>query len=57
MKNVCLILLLCCLVVGSGGAKKPPLSPTQVVDGKSIIIPPEFDIVPEEEVSQSDLKQ
>lgn len=57
MKKVCLILLLCCLVVACGGAKKPPLSPTQIVDGKSIIIPPEFDIVPEEEVTQSDLKQ
>ena len=48
MKKVCVILLLCCSVMACSGVKKPPLSPTQVVDGKSIIIPPEFDVVPEE---------
>ena len=37
----CLVLLVAC------GHKKPPLAPTQVVDGKSIIVPPEFDVVPE----------
>lgn len=27
--------------------KKPPLSDTQIVNGKSIVVPPEFDLVPE----------
>ena len=57
MKKIVIMILLCCLVMACSGVKKPPLSPTQIVDGKSIIIPPEFDVVPEEEVSQSDLKQ
>ena len=37
----CLFLLVAC------GHKKPPLAPTQTVNGKSIIVPPEFDVVPE----------
>lgn len=37
----CLVLLVAC------GHKKPPLAPTQTVNGKSIIVPPEFDVVPE----------
>ena len=57
MKKIIIMVLLCCSVMACSGVKKPPLSPTQVVNGKSIIIPPEFDIVPEEEVTQSDLKQ
>ena len=48
MKKVVLIILLCC-VVGACGVKKPPLAPTQLVDGRSIIVPPEFDVVPEKE--------
>lgn len=46
MKKI-VVLLVCCLVIGCSGVKKPPLAPTQIVDGKSIVIPPEFDIVPE----------
>ena len=46
MKKVILIALLSCIIVGCA-PKKPPLAPTQVVDGKSIIIPPEFDTVPD----------
>ena len=46
MKKVVLIVLVCCVIIGCS-PKKPPLAPTQVVDGKSIIIPPEFDIVPD----------
>ena len=42
------LLLLSCFVLLVGcGHKKPPLAPTQTVDGKSIIVPPEFDILPE----------
>ena len=41
------LLILSCLVLLAGcGHKKPPLAPTQVVDGKSIVVPPEFDVVP-----------
>ena len=46
MKKVVLIALLSCIIVGCA-PKKPPLAPTQVVNGKSIIIPPEFDTVPD----------
>ena len=42
-----LSILLCLLLLTACGHKKPALAPTQTVDGKSIIIPPEFDIVPE----------
>ena len=48
MKKVVMMILLCCSVVACSGVKKPPLSPTQVVDGKSIVIPPEFNVVPDE---------
>ena len=42
------LLLLSCLILLVGcGHRKPPLAPTQTVDGKSIIVPPEFDVVPE----------
>ena len=42
------ILFLTCLILLVGcGHKKPPLAPTQTVNGKSIIVPPEFDVVPE----------
>ena len=53
MKKMMVMILLCCLVVACSGVKKPPLSPTQVVDGKSIVIPPEFDVVPEEESAEA----
>ena len=46
MKKIYLVLFLCLGVVACA-PKKPPLSPTQIVDGKSIIIPPEIDIIPE----------
>ena len=42
------IMFMLCLVLLAGcGHKKPELSPTQTVDGKSIIVPPEFDVIPE----------
>jgi len=52
MRKIVMMILLCCSVVACSGVKKPPLSPTQVVDGKSIIIPPEFDVVPEAEKTE-----
>ena len=42
-----LLLLSCLLLLVGCGHKKPPLAPTQTVDGKSIIVPPEFDVIPE----------
>ena len=38
--------LSCILLVGCGH-KKPELTPTQMVDGKSIVVPPECDVIPE----------
>ena len=35
-----------CVVIGACVQKKPALSNTQIVNGKSIVIPPEFDIKP-----------
>lgn len=48
MKKIIILCFICLIIVGCSGIKKPPLSPTQVVDGQSIIIPPEFDVMPEE---------
>lgn len=42
-----IIFLLCTILLVACGHKKPELAPTQVVNGKSIIIPPEFDVIPE----------
>ena len=42
-----LFILSCLVLLASCGHKKPELAPTQMVDGKSIIIPPEFDVIPE----------
>ncbi len=45
MKKV-FICILCLFVFGCQPASKEPLTPTQIVDGKSIVIPPEFDLKP-----------
>ncbi|MBR4932144.1 MAG: hypothetical protein IKZ02_03865 [Alphaproteobacteria bacterium] len=46
MKKICL-LILCGLLVGACSAnKKPALEQTQIVDGKSIVMPPEFYVLP-----------
>ena len=42
-----LLFLMCLLLLVACGHKKPALAPTQTVDGKSIIVPPEFDVVPQ----------
>ena len=54
MKKIIFISFICCLIVACSNVKKPPLSPTQVVDGKSIIIPPEFDARPEAPVEEKE---
>ena len=50
MKKIIIAVMVCCLLGACSHTKKPPLAPTQIVDGKSIIIPPEFDVVPEEPI-------
>ena len=54
MKKIVFMLFICSLTVACSNVKKPPLSPTQVVNGKSIIIPPEFDTRPEEPVEEKE---
>lgn len=43
-----LLMALCLLLTGVSAcsSSKPPLEPTQVVDGKSIVMPPEFYVLP-----------
>ena len=43
---LCLFLLLCVMACSP---KKPPLDDTQVINGQSIIIPPEFNKIPQGE--------
>lgn len=44
MKIVFMIVL--CVVLSACAPKKPVLSSTQIVNGKSIVVPPEFNIKP-----------
>lgn len=37
------------LLLAACAPQKPPLDATQMVDGRSIVIPPEFDVVPEKQ--------
>ncbi len=41
-----LMLICMCLFVASCADKKPPLAPTQIVNGQSIVMPPEFFVLP-----------
>lgn len=41
-----LIFICICLFLGACAEKKPPLAPTQIVNGKSIVMPPEFFVLP-----------
>ena len=52
MNKICLLVF---LIVGFVGVtacspNKPPLEPTQIVNGKSIVTPPEFFVLPKEKV-------
>ena len=44
MKIIVMIML--CTIIGACAPKKPALSSTQIVNGKSIVVPPEFNIKP-----------
>ena len=44
MKKLGIIIL--CIGLASCAPKKPEPVSTQIIDGKSIIVPPEFDIKP-----------
>ena len=38
-------IVICSLIIGCS-TPKPPLETTQIVDGKSIVMPPEFYVLP-----------
>ena len=44
--KIFLIMALCIVMLSACTPKKPKLTNTQIVNGKSIVIPPEFDIKP-----------
>ncbi len=46
MYKVLTIMLMCVGVVACSANKKPPLQPSQVVNGRSIVVPPEFHTIP-----------
>ena len=52
MRN--LLFVLCCILLVGCSHKKPELSTTQIVDGKSIVVPPEFDVIPESAASEEE---
>lgn len=45
MKKLCFIIACSFCLIGCS-AEKPPLEQTQIVDGKSIVMPPEFYVLP-----------
>ncbi len=46
MKKTLLLTGLLALLAACSAPEKQP-EPTQIVDGKSIVLPPEFDVLPE----------
>ena len=46
MKKIILLLML--FVLSACAPTKPPLEETQIVNGESIIVPPDFDKLPKE---------
>ncbi len=49
MKKIIFIIPLLVLI-GACSESKPPLESTQIVDGKSIVMPPEFYVLPKAKV-------
>ncbi len=48
-----LILICLCAFLPACAQKKPPLAPTQVVNGQSIVMPPEFFVLPKPNAPQT----
>ncbi len=46
MKKILFIIPLLIFINACSGESKPPLESTQIVDGKSIVMPPEFYVLP-----------
>ncbi len=46
MKKICFLIICSVCLIGCSVDKKEPLQPTQVVNGKSIVMPPEFYVLP-----------
>ncbi len=46
MRKIIVLLLVCGCIAGCSANKKPPLQPSQVVNGRSIVVPPEFHTIP-----------
>ena len=47
MKKLCMMIVTAFCLAGCS-ADKEPLAPTQIVDGKSIVMPPEFYVLPKQ---------
>ena len=48
------ILLSGIIFIGGCANQKPALAPTQQIDGKSIIVPPEFDVIPDSAAAEEE---
>ncbi len=57
MKKLCMMIVTAFCLAGCS-ADKEPLAPTQIVDGKSIVMPPEFYVLPKtQQVSAQQAEQ
>ncbi len=52
MRKICFLVICSFCLVGCSVNEKEPLQPTQIVDGKSIVMPPEFYVLPKARVEQ-----
>ncbi len=58
MKKICCLMLCAVCLVGCSVDKKEPLQPTQIVNGQSIVMPPEFYVLPKSRaVSEENKKE
>ena len=49
------VLFVCLVGLSACTPKKPPLEPTQIVGGQSIVMPPEFYVLPKAEVGDEQI--